>query len=40
MSIRSQDTQPALTMQAIREAHDRIRGMIHRTPVMTSSVFD
>ena len=27
-------------MQAIREAHERIRGMIHRTPVMTSSVLD
>jgi threonine dehydratase len=27
-------------MQAIREAHARIRGMIHRTPIMTSSVLD
>ncbi|HXP65012.1 MAG TPA: pyridoxal-phosphate dependent enzyme [Steroidobacteraceae bacterium] len=40
MSTRSQDSKPALTMQAIREAHARIRGMIHRTPVMTSSVLD
>ena len=30
----------ALTMQSIREAHARIRDMIHRTPVMTSEVLD
>src|ERR1700742_3886775 len=40
MSTRSQDSKPALTMQAIREAHARIRGMIHRTPVMTSETLD
>src|SRR6202795_613634 len=32
--------QPALTMQLIREAHERIRDKIHRTPVMTSEVLD
>jgi threonine dehydratase len=31
---------PALTMQLIREAHERIRDKIHRTPVMTSEVLD
>jgi threonine dehydratase len=30
----------ALTMAAIREAHERIRDKIHRTPVMTSEVLD
>jgi threonine dehydratase len=30
----------ALTMAAIRAAHERIRGKIHRTPVMTSEVLD
>jgi threonine dehydratase len=30
----------ALTMQSIREAHARIRDMIHRTPVMTSEALD
>jgi len=27
-------------MQLIREAHERIRDKIHRTPVMTSEVLD
>jgi threonine dehydratase len=40
MNTRSPETKPSLTMQAIREAHARIRGMIHRTPVMTSTVLD
>jgi threonine dehydratase len=31
---------PALSMQLIREAHERIRDKIHRTPVMTSEVLD
>jgi threonine dehydratase len=31
---------PALTMQMIREAHERIRDKIHRTPVMSSEVLD
>ncbi len=35
-----QPTSAALTMPAIREAHARIRAMIHRTPVMTSAVLD
>jgi threonine dehydratase len=30
----------ALSMQLIREAHERIRDKIHRTPVMTSEVLD
>jgi threonine dehydratase len=30
----------ALTMASIREAHERIRDKIHRTPVMTSEVLD
>ena len=30
----------ALTMASIREAHERIRDKIHRTPVMTSAVLD
>jgi threonine dehydratase len=33
-------TPAALTMQSIRQAHARIRAMIHRTPVMTSEVLD
>jgi threonine dehydratase len=33
-------SKPALTMAAIREAHERIRDKIHRTPVMTSEVLD
>jgi threonine dehydratase len=40
MSTSSPENKSALTMQAIREAHVRIRSMIHRTPVMTSSVLD
>jgi threonine dehydratase len=40
MNTRNPETTPGLTMQAIREAHARIRGMIHRTPVMTSNVLD
>jgi threonine dehydratase len=35
-----QPSSAALTMPAIREAHARIRAMIHRTPVMTSAVLD
>lgn len=31
---------PALTLQDVREAHERIRGFIHRTPVMTSASVD
>jgi threonine dehydratase len=31
---------PALSMQMIREAHERIRDKIHRTPVMSSEVLD
>lgn len=31
---------PTLRMEAIREAHARIRDKIHRTPVMTSEVLD
>jgi threonine dehydratase len=30
----------ALSMQAIRAAHDRIRAKIHRTPILTSEVLD
>jgi threonine dehydratase len=30
----------ALTMASIREAHERIKDKIHRTPVMTSEVLD
>jgi threonine dehydratase len=33
-------TPAALTIQSIRQAHARIRAMIHRTPVMTSEVLD
>jgi threonine dehydratase len=40
MNTRSPPPKPALTMPLIREAHERIRGMIHRTPVMTSQVLD
>jgi threonine dehydratase len=40
MNTRSTELKPALTMQAIREAHARIRDKIHRTPVMTSEVLD
>src|SRR5882724_5642876 len=40
MNTRSPQSKPALTMQLIREAHERIRGKIHRTPVMTSRVLD
>jgi threonine dehydratase len=40
MDTRSTVLKPALTMQAIREAHARIRDKIHRTPVMTSEVLD
>ena len=40
MNTRSQPPKPALTMQLIREAHERIRAKIHRTPVMTSEVLD
>jgi threonine dehydratase len=40
MSTSSPENKSALTMQAIREAHVRIRSMIHRTPVMTSRVLD
>jgi threonine dehydratase len=29
-----------LTIESIREAHERIRSRVHRTPVMTSSSFD
>ena len=36
----SPQPQPALTMRLIREAHERIRDKIHRTPVMTSEVLD
>jgi threonine dehydratase len=36
----SSEPQNALTMQSIREAHERIRDKIHRTPVMTSEVLD
>ncbi len=39
MNTRSPPT-PALRMEAIREAHARIRDKIHRTPVMTSEVLD
>jgi threonine dehydratase len=31
---------PALSMRMIREAHERIRDKIHRTPVMSSEVLD
>ena len=40
MNTRSPQLKPALTMEAIREAHERIRDKIHRTPVMTSEVLD
>src|ERR1700733_13034873 len=40
MNTSSSETKQSLTMQAIQEAHERIRGMIHRTPIMTSSVLD
>jgi threonine dehydratase len=40
MNTRSTEVEPTLTMQAIREAHARIRDKIHRTPVMTSEVLD
>jgi threonine dehydratase len=40
MNTRSPELKPALTMQLIREAHERIRDKIHRTPVMTSEVLD
>jgi threonine dehydratase len=40
MDTRSTELGTALTMQAIREAHARIRDKIHRTPVMTSEVLD
>ena len=40
MDTRSTELGAALTMQAIREAHARIRDKIHRTPVMTSEVLD
>jgi threonine dehydratase len=40
MNTRSPQPKPALTMQLIREAHERIRGKIHRTPVMTSQVLN
>src|SRR5277367_5860444 len=39
MNTRSPQPQQ-LTMQLIREAHERIRDKIHRTPVMTSEVLD
>jgi threonine dehydratase len=29
-----------MTADAVREAHDRIRSLIHRTPVMTSATLD
>jgi threonine dehydratase len=38
--MNTRSPQPALTMQSIREAHERIRDKIHRTPVMTSEVLD
>src|SRR5271163_3627095 len=41
MNARNLQPQSAgLTMSAIREAHERIRDKIHRTPVMTSEVLD
>src|ERR1700684_1082434 len=40
MNTGSPQPKPALTMQMIREAHERIRGKIHRTPVMTSEVLN
>ncbi|MDP9087500.1 MAG: pyridoxal-phosphate dependent enzyme [Pseudomonadota bacterium] len=38
--MNTRSTPPTLRMQAIREAHARIRDKIHRTPVMTSEVLD
>lgn len=41
MTAHSRQPQSAeLTMASIREAHERIRDKIHRTPVMTSEVLD
>src|ERR1700685_1584915 len=41
MNARNLQPQSAgLTMASIREAHERIRDKIHRTPVMTSEVLD
>jgi threonine dehydratase len=40
MNTRNPMPKPALTMQLIREAHERIRDKIHRTPVMSSEVLD
>jgi len=40
MNTRNPQPKPALTMRLIREAHERIRGKIHRTPVMTSQVLN
>jgi threonine dehydratase len=40
MNTRNPQASAALTLQSIREAHARIRKMIHRTPVMTSEVLD
>jgi threonine dehydratase len=41
MSALDPQTKPAaLTMAAIRAAHERIRDKIHRTPIMTSEVLD
>jgi len=40
MTTRSPQPKPALTMQLIREAHDRIRDKIIAHPVMTSEVLD
>jgi threonine dehydratase len=41
MSTRNSEGAPgALTMDAIRAAHERIRDKIHRTPIMTSETLD
>src|SRR5579863_8597024 len=39
-ALNLQPQSAALTMASIREAHERIRDKIHRTPVMTSEVLD
>jgi threonine dehydratase len=39
-ALNLQPQSAVLTMASIREAHERIRDKIHRTPVMTSEVLD
>jgi len=40
MSLSAHAHAPELTLRDIREAHERIRPFVHRTPVLTSSALD